>query len=62
MGIADDAMGLVVAAVIAVVGLYVVAVMITSLAQSSPLFSNIMFGGGVLAAIIGAFVLLFKRS
>jgi len=50
---ADAAYDWLVAAVIVVIGLYVVATMVASLIQQSGLFGDLVIGGGVLAAIVG---------
>lgn len=47
-------------ALIAIIGLYVMSVIITQLAPNNELFSQIIFGGGILATIIGAIILLIK--
>lgn len=49
---ADDAYEWLVAAVIVVIGLYVIAVMVGSFIQQSGLFGELLFGGGVLTAIV----------
>jgi hypothetical protein len=47
------------AAMVIVIGLYVVAVMIQQLMTNNPLFASMMYGGGVITAIvIGAIAVL----
>jgi hypothetical protein len=51
------------AATVIVIGLYVVAVMIQQLMANNPLFANMMYGGGVITAIvIGAVAILKVKS
>lgn len=51
------------AAMVVVIGLYVVAVMIQQLMADNPLFANMMYGGGVIAAVvIGAITVLKVKS
>jgi hypothetical protein len=56
----DKAMEFMGAAFILVVGLYVVAVMVQQFASQSQLFANMMYGGGVLAAIVAGAVAILK--
>ena len=48
------------AAMVIVIGLYVVAVMIQQLMANNPLFANMMYGGGVIAAIVVGAVATLK--
>jgi len=53
--------GVIVSAIIGIVGLYVISVMITTLAPTNQLFSQIIFGG-ILGAIIFAVAFAIKAS
>ena len=48
------------AAMVIIVGLYVVAVMIQQLMANNPLFANMMYGGGVITAIVVGAVATLK--
>lgn len=48
------------AAMVLVIGLYVVAIMIQQLAASSPLFADMMYGGGTVAAITAGAIAILK--
>ena len=59
----NKAMEFVGAAMVIVIGLYVVAVMIQQLMANNPLFANMMYGGGVITAIVvGAIAVLKVRG
>jgi hypothetical protein len=60
VGRSADAEDWFVAALIVVIGLYVVGTMVTQLIAQSGLFGQLLIGGGVLAAIVGAAKKIFE--
>ena len=56
----DKAVDFIGAAMILMVGLYVVAVMVQQLMVNNPLFADMMYGGGVIAAIVAGAIAVLK--
>lgn len=61
MGKGQAIIEVVVAAIIGIIGIYIISVLVTTLAPTNNLFSLLIFGG-VLGAIIGAIVLAIKAA
>ena len=62
MGLADDASDFIGAAIILVIGLYVVAQIVLNLIPTNSLFADMIVGGGVLAAIVAGAKAILERA
>lgn len=61
MSRADAAMDWLVAAVIVIIGLYVIATMAISFIEQLPWYGDLLIGGGVLTAVLGGAKAVFDR-